>query len=101
MTSDLEKMAGVNPEVIPQIDLQRKQKIFRIAKKLNKAFWLETAYQDKWLLIALFKIDGQVYEIVHDLDADTATEHAELFKSAMFKALEDYQQKNGIITQIH
>lgn len=100
--SDLETMAGEQPEPAPKLDAYRRDKVFKIARKLNKCFMLETAKQDdQWLVIAVFKINATVYEIVHVLDENTPAEHAELFKEGMANALDEYNKQNRIITTIH
>lgn len=94
--------ANINPDKTPQLDPERKEKIFAIAKLLKKSCYsLSVAYQEEWLVVCSAIIDGTLYESANAIDAFDAKDHADIFRMAFSEALKEVEQKNKSIITIH
>lgn len=80
----------------PQIDAERKAKVFEIAKGMKKScYMLTVAYQDdEWLVVCNAKIGGVLYQSANTIDAFTVSQHVDLFRMAFSQALKDWEAEN-------
>lgn len=82
---------GPNPFEPPVLDIERKGKVFEIAKHMKKScYHLSVAYQDdEWLVVCTAMIDGVPYQSANAIDAFEPKDHADLFRSAFSNALKE------------
>lgn len=98
MTED----AQINPEKIPQLDPESREKVFQVAKYLRSntyyltVVWLEDALS--WALNCTCIIDGIAYDAINELDRFSAKDHADLFRMAMTDALKGHDEIKARIT---
>lgn len=88
--------AQINPDKIPQLDPERREKVFDVAKHLRKntyyltVIWLEDDLT--WALNCTCMIDGIAYDAINELDRFNAKDHADLFRHAMNEALKGHDE---------
>lgn len=87
----------------PQIDAERKAKVFEIAKGMKKScYMLTVAYQDNdWLVVCNAKIGGTLYQSANTIDAFSVAQHVDLFRLAFSEALKEYEKKEKKIITLH
>lgn len=88
---------GPNPfeEKPPELDQERKYKVLQIAKLMKKScYQLSVALQDgQWLVVCTALIDGVPYQSANEIDAFEAPDHADLFRLAFSRALEQVEKE--------
>lgn len=96
---------GPNPfeEKPPELDQERKYKVLQIAKHMKKScYQLSVAIQDgQWLVVCTALIDGVPYQSANEIDAFTARDHADLFRSAFSNALKQVEAEKKKLITLH
>lgn len=88
--------AKIDEKTTPQLDPERREKVFEVAKHLRKntfyltVVWLEDSLT--WALNCTCMIDGIAYDAINELDKFSAKDHADLFRMAMTDALKDHDE---------
>ena len=90
------------------LDIQRKDKVFQIAKSLKKnCFQLHVEYDEdakegeQWIVVCIALIDGQPFHSANHLDLFTPLQHADLFRHAFSKALNEKEKETKTIVTLH
>lgn len=104
--SDTQIINGDSPEEqLPRLDLERKQKVFDVAKILRsnvyklRVIWLWDV--KSWGLICTANISGTLYDCINFLDDFTPHQHADMFRAAFSDALKAVEKEKKQLITLH